>query len=72
MTDIKGIKITYESENSLSTWESPYFDATIEDILEGFFGMCISHGWQPSTVISGMQKFVDDRMHIIYNSSDNL
>lgn len=69
MVDFKGIKISYQSENSTSTWESPYFDAGFEDILEGFYGLCVSQGWHPVTVISGMMEFAKDRDSILDNDN---
>lgn len=57
----KGIKLTFETEQNITSWETPYFDASLEDILEGFAGMCISHGWQPCTIIDNMRKYAEDR-----------
>lgn len=57
MNDFKGIKITYETEDGTTTWQSPYSDVTIDDILWGFYGLCIGQTWYPTTVISGMREF---------------
>ena len=62
MADKKiGVKITYQTENSLTAWVSPYLDASFEDILEGFYGLCVAHGWHPETVIAGMEEFARER-----------
>lgn len=68
MSDCKGVKISYQTENSTSTWESPYYDADFDNILEGFYGMCVAQGWHPVTVISKMMEFAKERDSIL---SDN-
>lgn len=62
--DKKGVKITFETEKATSAWESPYFDVPLEDILEGFYGCCISQGWLPITLLNGMREFVNDRIDV--------
>ena len=42
-------------------WESPYFDDTLDDILEAFYGLLIAASWQPENVINGMKDFVEER-----------
>ena len=60
MNDFKGIKITYETESGTTTWQSPYSDVTIDDILWGFYGLCVGQTWCPTPVISGMREFAKD------------
>lgn len=68
--EVKGIKLSFETKDSISTWESPYADATMEDMLEGFFGMCIAHGWQPATVIFNMWEFARKREFMVPKEED--
>lgn len=64
-SNTKGVKIVFETERSVATWESPYFDAPLEDILERFYGCCIAHGWQPITILEGLKEFAEDRLPVI-------
>ena len=68
---VKGVKITYETEHSVSSWESPYLGTPMDNILEGFFGMCVAQGWQPVTVISGMQQFAKDHGYILQDDAES-
>lgn len=61
MSKMEGVKLTFETAQGVSSWESPYFDTSFEKILEGFVGMCISQGWQPCTVIDNMREFTESR-----------
>lgn len=65
MSEFKGVKITYQTEDSTVTWESPYIDIGIENILDGFYGLCVAQTWHPSTIISKMLEFAEERKSII-------
>lgn len=67
----EGVKITYRTKESLVAWVSPYFDASIENILEGFYGLCVAHGWQPSTVIAAMRDFAHDHDFELKDEKEN-
>jgi hypothetical protein len=65
MSEFKGVKITYQTEDSTVTWESPYIDVSMENILDGFYGLCVAQTWHPSTIISKVLEFAEDRKSII-------
>ena len=65
MANQAGVKIAYQTERCTATWSSPYIDASIEDILEGFFGLCVAHGWQPITVVQGMEDFANSHQYML-------
>lgn len=55
----KGTRLTYETEHGTTVWESPYSDVTMNDVLWGFYGICIAQTWFPSTVINCMKEFTE-------------
>ena len=70
MSEFKGVKLSLQTENSIVTWETPYFDASMEDILEGFYGLCVAQTWHPTTVISKMLEFAEERKSILSENPD--
>lgn len=60
MENFKGTRITYETDGAKTVWECPNTDVTIEDVLWGFYGLCIGQTFYPSTVVRGMKEFAEE------------
>lgn len=41
-------------------WESPYFDDSIDTIIEAFYGLLITSGWSQENLIDAMKDFVEE------------
>ena len=64
------MQITFENEDRKLTWQSPYIDSSMEDILEAIYGMCITMTWHPYTVLETMYEFSKERLKS-FNSINN-
>ena len=64
-------RLTFETENFRQTWESPYFDNSVEDILDALYGMLVTATWQPSTIISAMKGYAEDHSYLLYEGNEN-
>ena len=58
-------KLIFESEDNRYTWESPYADASMDDILPAFYGLLVAATWQPCTIIKCMKDFVEENEYIL-------
>lgn len=65
MNDEVKTRLVYESNDNRYIWESPFVDASIEDILDAFFGMMVSATWQPVTVIEAMRDFAEEHSYML-------
>lgn len=65
------MQITFENENCKLTWQSPYIDSSMEDILEAIYGMCIGMTWHPYTVLNTMYKFSKEKLSSFSNINDS-
>ena len=62
--DGKGTKLVYETDDCKMSWESTYQDEAIENIVSGFYALCIGQTWSPITVLEAMKRFAEDRLTI--------
>lgn len=60
MIDQKPTKITLEALGHKHSSELSW-DAGIVDILDAFYGMCISATFHPETILSNMQEWLDEK-----------
>lgn len=58
-------RMTLEIADAKTSWEVPYNDCNMEDLLNGFTGMLISHTWLPITVYKEMVRFAQDQLEIL-------
>lgn len=65
-------KLTFETNDNRFSWESPYIDSSMEDILDAFYGMMVSATWQPETILRAMQDFVYEHKYLLDDDSDDL
>ena len=64
-------KITMQVGDVKTSWEVPFTDCTMDDILSGFAGLLISHTWLPITVYKGMKEYAEDQMSVLKPLKDN-
>ena len=64
-------KLTLESYGKVISWETPYNDASIEDLLYAFYGLCVSATWLPKTVLEAMQTFAEEHLSVYENDDNN-
>lgn len=48
------VKLTYQNDDIVSSWESPYFDTPLDDLFDGFVGLAVSHTWDQRGVLEAM------------------
>ncbi|MBP5723275.1 MAG: hypothetical protein J6X18_06855 [Bacteroidales bacterium] len=64
-------KLTLESYGNTISWETPYSDASMEDLLYAFYGLCVSATWLPKTVLEAMQTFAEEHLSLYDNNNEN-
>lgn len=53
-------KITYQNGDITVTWEQPYNDVPINEIIHGFYTCLIGSTYLPCTIIDAMKDFVEE------------
>ena len=38
------------------------WDASMEDLLDAFYGACITTTWHPTTILEGMKEFAEEHL----------
>ena len=61
-------KLTLESYGNVIYWESPYSNASMEDLLYAFYGLCVAATWLPKTVLENMQDFAEEHLSVYENN----
>ncbi|MBP5724826.1 MAG: hypothetical protein J6X18_14785 [Bacteroidales bacterium] len=61
-------KLTLESYGNVISWESPYTDASMEDLLYAFYGLCVGATWLPKTVLENMRDFAEEHLSVYENN----
>lgn len=64
------IEITYKTEHAMSTWSSEYFDASLEDIFNGIFGMLVAQTWDPQSILEEMRDFAIEHLPAEYETEE--
>ena len=64
-------KLTLENYDKTISWETPYNDVTMEELLFAFYGLCVSATWTPITVLESMQTFAEEHLSLYKNSNNN-
>ena len=66
---IEPTKITMTSYDTTMSWEVPYSDVTIEDMLQGILACMVGLTWSQEQIIIGMKNFVEEHAKICEHSS---
>ena len=61
-------KLTLESYGNVFSYESPYADASMEDLLYAFYGLCVAATWLPKTVLENMRDFAEEHLSVYENN----
>lgn len=64
-------KLTLQIGENTTTWETPYTDCTVEDILWGLYGLMTGQTFIPSSIIEGMKDFVEEHSDYQFYLKDN-
>lgn len=57
-------RVTVEQNESKTVWETPYNDASIDDIIQGFIGCLVGQSWDSKVVIESMYYYSKDLLGI--------
>lgn len=71
MMESKKTILTIESNDMKFISELPW-DAGMDDILDAFFGMCISTTFAPKTILTHMKEFADEKLEAYWPDEYNL
>jgi len=63
-------KLTMEVGDTVTSWEVPYTDCDMDDLLNAFFSLCIGHTWLPSTILESMKNFAENNMSVLNPGKD--
>ena len=58
-------RITMQVGDVKTSWEVPYTDCGIDDILSAFTGLLVSHTWLPVTVLEGMKTYAEEELEVL-------
>lgn len=65
MIDKKHIsRITVEQRESTMQWETPYNDAPLEEMIQGFVGCLVGLSWDERVVLEGMISYAKEVLGI--------
>ena len=64
-------KLTLENYGNTMSWESPYNDVSMDNLLYAFYGLCVAATWNPRTVLEGMRDFVDERLYLLEGEEES-
>lgn len=53
-------KLTLKCYDVETTWEVPYSDITLTQLIKAFYGLCVTHTFSPEGIINEMDEFVKD------------
>lgn len=70
-TKEKGFRLSLTNYNRTHTFQSPYEDEPIEDIIHAFYSLMIGATWHPDTVIDAMRNFVEEHTPTNYDDPED-
>lgn len=62
-------RVTVEQRESKTVWETPYNDAPLDEIIQGFVGCLVGQSWDEKVVLEAMHSYSIDVLGIT-NDSD--
>ena len=60
MNDKKLTKIELTIGENKVSWETPYDDCSIEDLLQAFAGLLFTHTFAARSIIKGMKNYIEE------------
>ena len=70
MKEIKGTKLTLTIGETTVTWESPYEDHDMHDLIDAFQGLCVAHTWIPQSVVQAFGEWYEDMKEVYPELND--
>ena len=71
MKEIKGTKLTLTIGETTVSWESPYEDHDMNDLIDAFQGLCVAHTWIPETVVRSFGEWYEGMKAVYPNLKDD-
>jgi hypothetical protein len=65
-------KITMQVGDVVTSWEAPFTDCGLDDLLNAFAGLLIGHTWLPTTVFEGMKEYAEDNLSVLKKGNDEV
>ena len=69
--EFNGTRLTLEIDGRKVTWESPYGDHTTSDLVEAFFGLCVTHTFMPLSVLDAFNNFYEGQKTVYPELNEN-
>ena len=57
-------RVTVEQRESKTVWETPYNDAPLEEIIQGFVGCLVGQSWDEKVVLGSMYSYAKEVLGI--------
>ena len=54
--------LSLETYGNKATFELPYSDISVEDVLKGLVGLMVAHTWLPETIYRGMKRLAEENL----------
>lgn len=67
----KGTKIILEIDGIKTSWESPNSDWTASDLMEAFFGLCITQTYLPVSIFDACESWVENNRFQYATKTEN-
>lgn len=64
--------IKMSSYDTTMTWEIPYSDTTIDQIMEGIVACLGGLGWNRSVIMNGMRGYLEENDDEVYDSGSSI
>ena len=60
-------RIVVEQGDSKMIWETPYNDASVEDMIQGFVGCLVGLSWNENVVLESIYSYAKDVLGVVDN-----
>ena len=54
--------LSLETYGNKATFELPYSDISVEDVLKGLVGLMVAHTWLPESIYRGMKRLAEENL----------
>lgn len=58
-------RVTVEQYESKAIWETPYNDAPLEEIIQGFIGCLVGLSWNEKIVLEAMHSYSKEMLGVV-------
>ena len=64
-------KITVDNYDYTVTWEVPYSDTSLDDLLQGFVSCLVGVTYSEENILRGMYEYAKERLNIDFDDYEN-